>query len=199
MLYWWRWFAPTTSRTARRLASDETVAHGVGGGRGPRVDAELVEDVGDVAADGARADEEDGGDLAVGLPLGDQAQDVQLALRQPVHVRHLNGIGRRGGDRRNDRQRVAHDRVERPRPPRFDGGSSPLSQRGGDRCSAALGRVRRVGVARRAHRLAQRVRGAEEARGTLGLAWRGNLRQPIQAGGDAYLVPNLPEERQAFP
>jgi hypothetical protein len=51
--------------------SDEALAHGDGRGLAARVDAEPVEDRGDVPPDGARGEEECLGDLAVGPALRD--------------------------------------------------------------------------------------------------------------------------------
>src|SRR5688572_6027860 len=68
-------------RAARRR-SGETAAQGQGGGGGPGLDPELAQDVPDVVGGGLSADEEGGGDLAVGVPGGEQAQDFALAGRQ---------------------------------------------------------------------------------------------------------------------
>ena len=57
----------------------------------PRAAVELAEQVADVHVDGALADEELLGDLAVGAADGDVAQDLELAAGQ------LDAVGRRGG------------------------------------------------------------------------------------------------------
>src|SRR4051812_30668516 len=64
--------------------SQQAVLVGVGGGRGARGDAQLGEDVAHVAVDRPLAEDERGGDRAVGLPGGDAAQDLELAARQAV-------------------------------------------------------------------------------------------------------------------
>ena len=49
-------------------------------------DPELIEDVGDVRLDGAWAEKKGLGDLFVSLPLRQQPQNVDLALRQPAGI-----------------------------------------------------------------------------------------------------------------
>jgi hypothetical protein len=56
---------------------------GPGGGLGSRPAAELREHVADVHVDRPRAEEQLVGDLAVRPPHGGQAQDLELAPRQP--------------------------------------------------------------------------------------------------------------------
>ena len=62
--------------------SDQLVVVDVGGGRGPRRDTDLVEDVLEVSTDGVFADDEFVGDLAVGLTGGDQCEHLDLACGQ---------------------------------------------------------------------------------------------------------------------
>src|SRR5262245_49106079 len=91
-----RWLRPHHSRLTSRSAvavtpngrnfalscrsSDEAVLASVGGRFAPRVDADLVEDISDVAGRGGGADIEELADLAVGVAGGEQAQHLQLAL-----------------------------------------------------------------------------------------------------------------------
>lgn len=83
-------------------SSDEAVFVGVGGGGGPRWQAELGEDVLEVACDGVLADEQLGADFAVGLALGDRPQHLTFACghgagRRPVggshELRHPSQVG----------------------------------------------------------------------------------------------------------
>lgn len=73
------WFAALARRWR---PGDETSGHRGGGGRGAGANAEFREDAGDVALDGADADEEGVGDLAVGLAGNEQLQDLLLARCQ---------------------------------------------------------------------------------------------------------------------
>jgi hypothetical protein len=56
---------------------------------GARCDAELGEDLAQVVFDRARAEEQMGGDLAIGQALGGQARDLEFLRRQPVQCRGL--------------------------------------------------------------------------------------------------------------
>ena len=62
------------------------MANGVGDGCGPRVDAELVEDVRDMRGHGPGPDVELVRDLAVGM-LFEETQDIKLAGRQTARTR----------------------------------------------------------------------------------------------------------------
>ena len=73
------------------MSIDESSLHGTGGRLGAVVDAELGDEVRDVGFDGAGADEEGFGDLAVRLSLGKEAKDVTLAGSQ---VKWLRGADR---------------------------------------------------------------------------------------------------------
>ncbi len=59
--------------------SGEAELEGAGDGGGAGVDVEFGEDVHQVGAGGAGADEEGAGDLGVGVAFGEEAEDVQLA------------------------------------------------------------------------------------------------------------------------
>jgi len=61
----------------------------------PVAERELGEDAGHVGLDGPLADEELPGDLGVGQPAGNEAQDIQLALAEAAE-RALNCIARSG-------------------------------------------------------------------------------------------------------
>ena len=61
--------------------SDEAAPDGDGGGRGAGWRVQLGEDAGDVSAHGANADEQDLGDLPVGLPFDEEAEDVDVRGR----------------------------------------------------------------------------------------------------------------------
>jgi hypothetical protein len=62
---------------------EQASAFGDGGGLHAGGGVEFAEDVGDVDTGGARADEQRGGDLRVGLALAEQLQHVQLPVGQP--------------------------------------------------------------------------------------------------------------------
>ena len=66
--------------------SDQLIPEGHGDGGRAGIDLQLAEDVGDVAAGGARADEEHFGDLAVGPALREEAEHFDLAFGQPERV-----------------------------------------------------------------------------------------------------------------
>src|SRR5579862_7890756 len=55
----------------------------VGDGRGPRADAELGVDPPDVVLHRLLGQEQPGGDLAVGLPVGDERHDLGFSRGQP--------------------------------------------------------------------------------------------------------------------
>src|SRR3712207_4147235 len=90
-----RWGLPADRRAAGRTSPSAG-----GGGREPlaerlaRGHVELAEDLGEVALDRARGDEERLRDLAVREPLGGQLRDAQLAGRERVHAREDGEIGR---------------------------------------------------------------------------------------------------------
>jgi hypothetical protein len=56
---------------------------GDGGGFDSVLSVELGQDVGDVDAGGLDTDHQRGGDLAVGVAAGDQAEDLGFTGRQP--------------------------------------------------------------------------------------------------------------------
>src|SRR5215217_1544784 len=68
----------------RRLWLDEAAADGVARQLDAVAHAELLEDVRAVTLDGLLADEQQVGDLLVGVGLGDQLDDLLLARRERV-------------------------------------------------------------------------------------------------------------------
>src|SRR5436305_1450355 len=72
-----------------RDRSDEVVLECERSRRGAGGDAELAEDVLQMARDGVLADDERGRDLTVALAGGDEPQDLELPLRQAVTVAGL--------------------------------------------------------------------------------------------------------------
>src|SRR5215217_9254039 len=62
---------------------DHLLTHGVDDGLHPRVQVQLLEDVPDVVLDGVLRDVELLGDVAVVEPLGNQLQDLHLAVGEP--------------------------------------------------------------------------------------------------------------------
>src|SRR2546421_5982018 len=65
--------------------SEEVVFHGKEGRRGPRGDGNLVVDVLGMLVDGLLGDDEELGDLLLGMPTGEQSQDLHFALAEPGH------------------------------------------------------------------------------------------------------------------
>src|SRR4051794_13738257 len=79
----------------RWWTSDDAEGAGAAGGLGARVHVELAEDVGEVGRDRLLSDEQPLGDLAVGQPLGEEAQDLGLARGQAGRVLDAGRRGRR--------------------------------------------------------------------------------------------------------
>src|SRR5207244_6130371 len=78
---------PTRDRSRTTVMAsgfDQALPDGIEDGLGAVRDAELPVHVADVVADGLVADAEPVGDLLVGEALGEQAQDLHLALREAV-------------------------------------------------------------------------------------------------------------------
>jgi hypothetical protein len=71
-------------RAAVRSGLDEPATDGVAGQLHPIAHVELLEDVLAVALDGALADDEQVGDLPGRVPLGDELDDLRLALGQRI-------------------------------------------------------------------------------------------------------------------
>ena len=67
------------------LDSDDSLADGMGSRGRPGANPYLAEDVGDVGGNGTLADEQRVGNLSVRTPLGDQAEDIDLAGGQPFY------------------------------------------------------------------------------------------------------------------
>src|SRR4051812_8466098 len=80
----WSHSAPARTKSAQRPsdASDDPAPDRVDGGLDAVVDLELHEDVRDVVLDRLRADVELAGDHCVVLPVRDQLQDLDLAVRE---------------------------------------------------------------------------------------------------------------------
>ena len=76
------------------LRREEAVLGGEQGGGGAVGDADLGVDVLDVVRHGLARDHQLVGDLLVGVPTGEQGQDVDLARRQPGQARPLAGAVR---------------------------------------------------------------------------------------------------------
>src|SRR4051794_22978706 len=72
----------------------ETVFVGEDDGLDAVAQVELSEQAGDVRLDRGRLDHELGGDLRVGAPAGEQAQDVKLAAAEQVERRSRCGSAR---------------------------------------------------------------------------------------------------------
>ncbi len=66
-------------RDSTMRSSDEAVADGEDGRGGARLEVQFGQQMGDVATDGARAEREGLGDLAVAQALREQAQDLGFA------------------------------------------------------------------------------------------------------------------------
>ena len=119
------------------------------------VDAELGEDVGDVGAGGAGADEERLGDLAVGPALGQQPQHLPLARRQAERLAGSSAPAGDGGAATGDAaaQRLGDGLLEgsaRPPPrPRRTPPRPSAARAGGDR-PLVVGAVRGARARRRA-------------------------------------------------
>src|SRR5580704_11530711 len=68
----------------------------VGDGRGPRADAELGVDPPDVILHRLLGQEQPGGDLAVGLPVGDERHHLGFSRGQPMRLTGVARVGRAG-------------------------------------------------------------------------------------------------------
>src|SRR5258708_18355663 len=70
-------------KRGRGRSADDAPAQRCGYGRGPVAHAELVVDAGQVRLDRGRAEMEPHADLGRRVPVGDERDDLRLALREP--------------------------------------------------------------------------------------------------------------------